>query len=206
MGQKHPPPSICESDEAFVEIGIESTSHATEAEDGAAAAAAGGEGVRGSSAHLLASDTISGASGKQQEQQQQEQQQQQQQRITLDAALTEHVGSLGLGQAIVLIAASMSWISLACVALSMVFFSKDPIRSQSWRCVNASDAACAAAFAAAPTDPAPFCALGRQQYRFEPMRSSAASEMGLVCRSGWKAAVANSAYFAGIWVGSTPFG
>jgi hypothetical protein len=129
--------------------------------------------------------------------------------ITLDAALSQYVGQLGAGQAVVLVAASLSWVSLACVALAMVFFSTDPIRSQSWRCSSTdapSDAACAAAFAAAPADPAPFCALARQQYVFTAPRLSAVAEMELVCGKGWRAALGNSAYFAGIWIGSTPFG
>lgn len=40
--------------------------------------------------------------------------------ITLDLALTRHVGELGWGQMLMLVAASLSWMSLACVALAMV--------------------------------------------------------------------------------------
>ncbi|KAI8467998.1 MAG: major facilitator superfamily domain-containing protein [Monoraphidium minutum] len=126
--------------------------------------------------------------------------------LTLDEALTRHVGAFGLGQAIQLVAASLSWVALACVALAMVFLSADPVRARAWRCASPSDAACAAALAAAPADAAPFCALPRAAYEFDPPRLSVVAEFGLVCGGAWRAAVGNSAYFVGIWLGSTPFG
>lgn len=117
--------------------------------------------------------------------------------LTLDDALSRHVGAFGPGQALMLVAASMSWVTLACVALAMVFLTSDPVRACAWRCAAPGDAACAAAWEAAPTDPGPFCALPRGAYAFDPPRLSVVSEFGLMCAGGWKVAVGNSAYFVG---------
>jgi hypothetical protein len=126
--------------------------------------------------------------------------------LSLDDALAAHVGELGAGQVVTLLAASVSWVTLACAALAMVFFSADPVRARAWRCADLADAECMVAFAAAPRDGAPFCRLRPEQYAFEPPRLSAVSEFRTVCGEAWRAAVANSAYFVGIWAGSTPFG
>ncbi|GBF89512.1 hypothetical protein Rsub_02084 [Raphidocelis subcapitata] len=121
----------------------------------------------------------------------------------LDDALTRHVGELGPGQMLTLVAASLSWISLAVAALAMAFLSADPVRARAFACTDAADGECAAALAAA--DAAAFCRMRPGQYALEK-RFSAVAEFGLLCGESWRAALANSAFFVGIWAGSSPFG
>jgi MFS transporter, OCT family, solute carrier family 22 (organic cation transporter), member 4/5 len=125
--------------------------------------------------------------------------------ITFDDSLVLHIGQLGRGQLLLMLTASLFWISNAMFILLMVFTAVDPIKSHLWHCKDPADAACTRAFL--QQDPTiDFCALDSSQWHWTDPRQSLRSEFDLVCGNTWKSGVANSFFFFGYLVGSGYFG
>jgi hypothetical protein len=117
-------------------------------------------------------------------------------------------GEFGAGQVRIFLLASLSWIPVGVVICIMVFMTVDPIKTKEWACVDPSDAACAAVYAAEDPGTA-FCDLGEApggRWVWLNPSSSLLKEFGLVCSRAWLAQLANSAFFFGYLIGSGLFG
>ncbi|WIA12107.1 hypothetical protein OEZ85_012181 [Tetradesmus obliquus] len=118
--------------------------------------------------------------------------------MLFDDVISKHVGGMGRGQVLVLLASSCSWATLALVVLDMVFTTQKP----AWTCSNPADAQCAAVLSSGTG----FCSLSPEQYSWTAAYSSLVSSFGLVCSDSWKVGLVNAMFFLGYWVGSCMFG
>lgn len=106
-----------------------------------------------------------------------------QQGLTFDDALEHYVGGFGRGQLVNFLLACSVWLPGAVLVLLLVFSLGSPAQERHWECVDASDAACAAALAGAEPAAA-LCGLRREQWRWTRPHESLTAEFDLVCDGG----------------------
>lgn len=125
--------------------------------------------------------------------------------LTVDEALTKHVGEFGKGQILVFVLASLGWVPNAVIILLLVFSVGTPIKNLQWRCVSQSDSQCMNTYHS--DDPMQgFCSMSSSQWHWTHRRASLTAEFDLVCANAWKGQVANSFFFFGYLIGSGVFG
>jgi MFS family permease len=125
--------------------------------------------------------------------------------LTMDEALTRHVGEFGWGQLKFLLMASVLLIPNAMACLLWVFIATDPVKSKSWECTAGPyAAACEEALASSSPEQA-FCSLPAGAWQWADA-TSAVAQFDLVCSRKWLSQLANVFFFIGCFIGAGVFG